>query len=258
MADPDLAKSDYAAVASGTPAKAGRRVFRPRLWPTLAAIALIPVFIALGQWQWKKASIKGDLQAELDRRSAQPPRRLSAADADTDAATLRFRQVTVRGHYEPLRQIFIDNRLYREQAGYHVLTPLRIEGSTARVLVNRGWIPASVDHRQVPEVLTPSGALELQGTAIVPGTRFFTLAPEAPGWHAVHQNLDLARYRQETGGSLLPIVIQLDPADPGGGFVRDWPRPSERLEQHLSYALQWWGFAFATVAIWLAVNWRRL
>lgn len=254
------AKTDYARPASGGATRRvfrPRSLFRPRLLPTLAAIAVIPLFIALGQWQWHKATVKSDLQAELDSRSAQPAVQLTGATVD--AATLRYRQVKVRGIYEPARQILVDNRVHREQAGYHVLTPLHIEGSEARVLVNRGWIPAGADHSQVPAVATPNGSVELSGIAIVPGTRFFTLAAETPtsGWSPVWQNLDLARYRAAAGFPLLPVVIQLDPDSTAAGFVREWPRPAERLEQHLSYALQWWGFALATVAIWLFVNWRR-
>ena len=41
------------------------------------------------------------------------------------------------------------------------------------------------------------------------------------------------------------------------GFVRDWPRPDDRKERHLSYALQWYGFAASAVLIWLALAWRR-
>ncbi|MGE5386700.1 MAG: SURF1 family protein [Betaproteobacteria bacterium] len=258
MADSETAKPDYARPANGAPTGGrGRRVFRPRLLPTLAAIVVIPIFISLGQWQWNKAAVKGSLQAELDARSQQPAVQLTGATSDAEA--LRYRKVTARGHYEPERQILIDNRTYNEQAGYHVVTPLRLEGTEARVLVNRGWIPAPARHADVPAVSTPPGTVEISGVAIVPGTRFFTLAPEpaAGGWQGVWQNLDLAGYRKAVAFPVLPVVIQLAPESPAGGFVREWPRPAERLEQHLSYALQWWGFAVATVLIWLFVNWRR-
>jgi hypothetical protein len=36
--------------------------------------------------------------------------------------------------------------------------------------------------------------------------------------------------------------------------VRDWPRPDDRKERHLSYALQWYGFAASAVLIWLALG----
>ncbi len=249
------------------------------LLPTLAAVLLVVLFIALGQWQWNKATVKGDLQTLLDARSAEPPVTLPGALLDAEA--LRYRQVVARGRYEPERQILIDNRIHREQAGYHVLTPLRIEGSEMRVLINRGWIPALAEHSQIPQVGTPEGEVEISGMAMVPGSRFFTLADEAENteraggqgqWQRVWQNLDLARYRQRIGVPLQPIVIQMgahrksdeksaekpDNTDnPSGGFVREWPRPDERLEKHLSYALQWWGFAATTLAIWLFTTFRR-
>ena len=93
----------------------------------------------------------------------------------------------------------------------------------------------------------------MTASAAVPGTRFFTLAPEpaSSGWQAVWQNLDLARYRQSVSFPLQSIVLQLDPQSAGGGFVRDWPRPDERIERHIGYAWQWFGFAAATMGIWL-------
>ena len=75
-------------------------------------------------------------------------------------------------------------------------------------------------------------------------------------FHAVRPKTAVTR-NKTAGFPLQPVVVQLDPASAAGGFARAWPRPDERLEKHLSYALQWWGFALATVAIWIAVNLRR-
>lgn len=217
------------------------------------------MFISFGQWQWNKASVKGSLQTLLDARSTEPPVQLSSALLD--AQSLRYRRVVARGVYEPERQILIDNRIYREQAGYHVVTPLRIEGSETRVLVNRGWVAALAEHHRTPEIATPDGLVEVSGMAIVPGTRFYTLGADAanPGaeWQRVWQNLDLAGYGKRVSFPLQPVIIQLAPENAAGGFAREWPRPDERLEKHVSYALQWWGFAAATVAIWITANFRR-
>lgn len=221
-------------------------------------MALVALFISFGQWQWNKASVKGSLQALLDARSAEPAIAMPVVAADGQA--LRYRQVIARGRYEPEYQILIDNRVHREQAGYHVITPLRIEGSEMRVLVNRGWVPALAEHSQTPQVATPAGTVEVSGMAIVPGTRYFTLGTEsgnAGGWQKVWQNLDLPRYGKLVSFPLQPVIIQLSPASAAGGFAREWPRPDERIERHLGYAFQWWGFALATVLIWLFVNFRR-
>ncbi len=33
--------------------------------------------------------------------------------------------------------------------------------------------------------------------------------------------------------------------------------PDERIDRHIGYAFQWWGFAGATLIIWVVVNLRR-
>ena len=174
---------------------------------------------------------------------------------------MRYRQIITRGHYEADYQILLDNRVHREQAGYHVITPLRIENSEMRVLINRGWVPALAEHSQTPQVATPTGLVEVSGMAIVPGTRYFTLGAEVAGgtsgWQKVWQNLDLPRYSKAVQFPVQPVIIQLSPASTAGGFAREWPRPDERIERHVGYALQWWGFALATALIWLVVNFRR-
>lgn len=240
---------------------AGTAGFRPRWFPTLIAALLVPLFISAGQWQWNKASAKAGLQRQLDAQGAEPAMQMPAAPVASEA--LRFRTVIARGTYEPQRQILIDNRTYRQQAGFHVLTPLRIEGGNTRVLVNRGWIPGMAEHGRVPDVATPEGVVELSGRAVIPTARFFTLenarqnAREDGTWPRVWQNLDMERYARLAGFPVQPLVIQLDPQSAGAGFVREWPRPDDRRLTNLGYALQWWTFAATTVALWLYHGFRR-
>lgn len=216
---------------------------------------LLPAFVSLGLWQWRKAEVKTTLQAELDIRSNDAP--VLMPTALVDGESLRYRRVILRGTYDATRQVLIDNRLYREQAGYHVITPLRLEGSMMHVLVNRGWLPAAADHRLLPGAEVPAGTVELTGIAVIPGQRFFNLtAQPKEGWEPVWQNLDLGRFQQVLPYPLQPVVIQLD-ADAPGGYLREWPRPDERADRHRSYALQWFGFALASLGIWAYFLVRR-
>lgn len=216
----------------------------------------MPLFIAAGQWQWNKAAAKASLQAELEARGADAA--LSMPTTRVDAESLRYRRLVARGHFEAQYQILIDNRTYRGQAGYHVITPLRLEGSEMRVLVNRGWIPLQGDRGTLPTIDTPTGPVEVSGTAIVPRTSFFTLGKgETEAAHGVWQNLDLARYGEAVSFPIKSVVLQLDADSPAGGFVREWPRPDDRRQTNLGYALQWWSFAATTVVLWLFLNFRR-
>jgi surfeit locus 1 family protein len=232
--------------------------FRPRIVPTLAAAVLLPIFVALGIWQTHRAEFKRELQAEYDTRIAGPvvaiEPRLQAADA------LRFRRVLVRGTYESDRQFFVDNRVHRGVAGFHVVTPLRIAGGDVRVLVNRGWIAGNPDRSQLPSADVPPSEVEVTGIAIVPASGQFTLGkPPAAGgaWESVWPHLDLERFAKSVPYPVQPVIVLLDPASAAGGFVREWARLDAGIKTHQSYAFQWYSLAVAVAAVYLLVHFRH-
>jgi surfeit locus 1 family protein len=228
------------------PARASRR--QAALIGGLVLAVLLPTFVSLGLWQWRKAETKTALQMELDARSHDAA--VLMPGTAVDGETLRYRRVILRGTFDASRQILLDNQLHEERAGYHVITPLQIAGSNMHVLVNRGWLPAPADHAIQPVAEVPAGEVELTGIAVLPPQRFFNLAPQpTSGWAPVWQNLDLERFRQGAHYPLQPVVVQLAAESPHG-YLRQWPRPDERADRHRSYALQWFGFAIASLGIW--------
>lgn len=228
---------------------------RVALWGGLLLLVLLPLFVSLGMWQWNKAEAKLARQADLEARSrgalVEMPRQPASAES------LRYRHFTLQGEYDGSRQILIDNRVQEGRAGYHVVTPLKLAGSDLHVLVNRGWVPAPADHSQVPAAPPPAGAVAITGIAVVPPERFFTLAPDSANrWDPVWQNLDLERFRRLDPYPIQPVVIQLDPEAPGG-YGRQWVQPEEGADRNLGYAVQWFGFAIASLGIWLYFLVRR-
>lgn len=244
--------------------RAGQWLRSPLLVGFLALLVLLPLFVSLGHWQWQKGERKATAQALRDARGGDvalslPATRVGAADAET----WQFRRVVISGHFLPERQFLLDNQVQRERAGFHLVTPFRLAGSDAVVLVNRGWLPAGASHQDLPAIATPEGLLELSGVAVLPPRRFFSLSTSGntPDWKTaalpVWQRLDLDAFAQQSGLPVHGLVLQLDPAAPAG-FARDWPRPDERVERHYSYALQWYGFALAALGIWVFFLLRRL
>ncbi len=232
--------------------------FRPSFIATVAVLLLLPVLLALGFWQLQRAAEKRALQHEYDARAIEEP--VTLAPYLQEAADLRFRRVRVRGQYDPHYQLLLDNRIYRGRPGYHVLTPLRIDGSEVRVLINRGWIALGESRAQLPSFDTPSGPLELIGVATVPSDRHFMLgtpAPLTPEVPTVWQQLDLARYRAAVPFKVQPVVLLLEPASAGGGLIRDWPRLDAGIAVHQGYAFQWFVLAAALLALYLYHGRRR-
>lgn len=232
--------------------------FRPRVGPTFLTLLLVALFIKLGLWQLHKAEAKQTLQAQLDRYSTQPP--VALPERIENPAEWRYRNVKLIGTYDPRYQILLDNQVDNERAGYHVLTPLKITGSERYILVNRGWIPASAQHSEIPKISTPTAPVEVEGSLWLPSDKIYALAAplETAHWQSVWQNLDMPRYMKSVPFTLYPVVVRLNAKSTAAGFVRNWPRPSERIETHLGYAYQWFGFAAAAVAIYLFSCFRKV
>jgi surfeit locus 1 family protein len=232
----------------------GNYVFRPGLWPTLAGFFFFVLTLWLGNWQLSRAEYKQDLQNRYDRMQQDGLVRIGSATVEKES--LLFRSVEVRGEFVPGREILLDNRVYKTIAGYHVLTPFRIEGTDRHVLVNRGWIAVVKGRRdEFPQVKPVTGIILLRGVAVDPQSRYFEFkgaAPQGKLW----QNLNFDQYQTWFGKPLQPVLIQ-QTSDTQDGLVRDWPRPDTGVSTHISYAIQWFGLAAAIAVLWLVLNVKR-
>ena len=112
--------------------------FRPRWWSFLLAIAVCAATVSLGNWQTRRAVEKRDLASRFERAGREPPVPVSASAMPPER--LVFKQLVARGEFLPQFTVLLDNKVYKGRAGYFVVTPLRLSGSTLHVLVNRGWI----------------------------------------------------------------------------------------------------------------------
>lgn len=232
-------------------------IFSPSWTGLLVLIICVPLFIKLGLWQYNKAQLKQEIQssynASLDNEALSLPAQLDNPDA------WKHKKVKVQGHYETEYQILLDNQVEDSRAGFHVLTPLKIEGRDEYVLVNRGWIAGGASHTDIPEIITPETPVEIVGLVWVPSKKIFTLESKAQKnqWNKVWQHMDLERYQSSVAIKVLPIVIKLDSKSNAGGFVRNWQLPADKIATNMGYAYQWFGFAIASILIFLYTSIRK-
>jgi surfeit locus 1 family protein len=223
------------------------------LLPTLVIIALTSLFILLGFWQLQRLGQRRAANARIVARMEQPI--LTLDGSRLDPGEIELRRATVTGQYDPANEIVLRNRTYNEIPGVHVLTPLRIAGSDAAILVDRGWIPyeqAAPGARAA--FAPPEGPITVHGVLRKTQERRGSLMPvdAAPAgggrldaWHRV----DIPLIQAQTAYPLLPLFLEevgASPAVAASGFPR--PDPDIALDEgpHLAYAIQW--FAFALIA----------
>ncbi|HEV3007623.1 MAG TPA: SURF1 family protein [Burkholderiales bacterium] len=200
--------------------------FRPRLWALALATAACAAGIALGNWQLRRA----------DEKRVLLPR------------------VAVEGEFQPRYTVYLDNKTRRGKAGYEIVTPLRLRGSPAHVLVQRGWIEAPKTRDVLPDVATPEGEIRVEGIALSRLPQPLQLKEEKS---RLRQSLDIAAYAAETGLQLQPRVIEQH-SDTPDGLARDWPRHDAGIEKHEGYALQWYSLAALAVVLAVVLSFRKI
>jgi surfeit locus 1 family protein len=232
--------------------------FQPRLVTTLAAAAGIVATLALANWQLNRAHEKEARAERLEVLARDAPVALGADEVRV--ADVEWRKVVARGRFEPRHAVFIDNRIHRGVAGYHVVMPLELgrarDGSGRYVLVNRGWIAGSPERGNAPKVITPAGTVQITGTAVVPTKRFLELSPDVTEGN-VWQNLTLERYRAAVPIAVQPVVIQQE-STLDDGLVREWDAPNLGVDKHYGYAFQWFALGATLLVFYLVTHVRRV
>lgn len=250
-----------------SPAPSVSALFAAARQPHLIGFLVLLVAVAfvcgmLGRWQLDRAQLRG-AQAEEERRAELA----GAAEVDlfdvlvpgqSFAAENVGRRVVVVGEFLTEGQLLVVDRVAEKNVGSLVLTPLRVvapgtaqDGSILPVV--RGWVPA---HTQVdsasPALVVPAGEVtvtgflqsgEAMGNLLADG-RTDSISPAAlvnywggPGYTG---------YLVQSGGNPAPaaeLTALPMPTNEQAGFNL----------RNLFYALQWWIFGGAALALWLRI-----
>jgi surfeit locus 1 family protein len=223
---------------------------RLRFWGiTAVALAVIGVTTALGAWQLGRAHQRLALEQALLRQQQRAPVGEQALLGATPATHLLQRPIVVRGTWAPRHTVFLDNRQMEGKVGFFVVTPLLLEGSGRPVLVERGWVQRNFERRDaLPAIPTPAGVVTVHGRIAPPPPKLYDFGGPPTG--VIRQNIDLPRFRAETGLPLLDLAVRQTGADPADGLLRDWPEPAGGAETNYGYAFQWWSLAALTAILY--------
>lgn len=214
------------------------------------------VFLRLGWWQWTKAAdIEQQLQTRVNQSMANP---ILLGGQMVDPKALDGVSVVVYGTFEPQGQFFLDNQQHQGRPGLHVITPLHIEGTPMRVLVNRGWIGWGSSRAELPQVVVPTGRVEVQGRAVVPVGKAPAFVSESVGnTEALRTRIRLDDIQANANFPVQPVLIWANPTDASDGLVKEWPEVTNKAPMHKGYAAQWFLMALLLLAFFLRSSYRK-
>jgi surfeit locus 1 family protein len=224
--------------------------FRPYPGLTITTLIMVAILCGLGVWQVQRLAWKEALIATVSGHMLAAPVSLDGALA-LGADDVQYRKVALSGRFDNSKEAYVFTTGAGGEPVYHVLTPF-ITDDGRTLMVDRGEIPGDLmpPHRRV----AVDGQTRLVGVWRVPDRPgWFTPGPD-PSRHVWYAR-DLAGIAAADGIRLAaPVVIEADStANPGG-----WPRGGQTVvdfpNNHLSYAITWFGLAAGLIGVYFAYH----
>lgn len=224
-----------------------------RLW---AAVVLLPaalaVLLALGTWQVKRLVWKEDLIAAIEQRSQMEPASLEQITATmADSEPVEYRTAVATGEFlHDGEQHFFAT--FNGQTGFYVYTPLELSGERY-LLVNRGFVPYDLkEAASRPESLV-EGEQRIAG--LIRGKlaeKPSFVVPDNDEAQNIYYWKDLDRMAANAGlpaDKVLPFFLDADATPVPGGLPRGGVTVIDLPNNHLQYAITWYGLALALVGV---------
>ena len=219
---------------------------RPPLLPAVAALLGLALTVSASVWQYGRGRDKDRIAAAVASANASAVMTLGAIPVAESAA--RYRRVRADGEFVAGSLVLQDNRSRGATPGYEVFMALRIAGGAMHVLVKRGWVAGNLDRGRLPDIVTPSGAVEIEGIALPPNARFLELSQGSMSG-TVWQNVTLERFAAHFPQPLQPFLLEQH-SDLADGLARDWLPPANGSARHYGYAFQWGAMATLIVVLY--------
>jgi surfeit locus 1 family protein len=234
--------------------------------PGIAVLVVLAGLIGLGNWQLDRKAWKEDLIATLGQRLASAPSELPPPGlwSSLSPAADEFRRVRFAAQFLPHEEalVFTSGSAFRPDvsgSGYWVFAPARLAGG-GLIVVDRGFVPEGRQDKAT------RAAGEVDSVTDMVGVMRW---PEQPGWFMPQadpgHNLWFVRDSQaiaqaKNWGEVAPFFIELESPRPPGGLPIPGPLRVNLPDDHLQYAMTWFGLA-AVVAVcfafWLRGRWRE-
>ncbi len=222
---------------------------KPRIWPILlATLVAFAILCALGIWQLQRLQWKQGLLAQLAANEAAVPVDLATAESFLSIGnTIEFMKVKFAATYKHgAGKTMIAT--FEGGPGWTIITPAI--GSDGRaVIVDRGRVPG----QRLESYDKPKGEVEITGVVRLhnSGQGFFDPEndPVKNAWYWWDIAAMLKASDLPASAKPVPFVVQILP----GTVTAEFPKPAEPKanlsNNHLGYALTWFGLATALLAV---------
>ena len=231
---------------------------RPALWPTLISLPIFVVSLGLGIWQMERRAWKHDILDRIAANQAAPPITLDEL-LRGDQLRFEYGRVKVAGTFLHDKEFYLAARSLKNDVGVQVVTPVRTDDGKI-VLFDRGWVPSTKKEPAKRAEGQIAGKVELTG--IVRRSQVQRqFAPDNVPDKNVWFHVDVPLMRKMAGGAPDPVLdtffLEADARPNPGGVPIGGQTRLDIPNDHLQYALTWFGIALAMAGVYLAYHWEN-
>ena len=216
--------------------------------------------VALGTWQLERREWKEALIAELDRKLSAPPTDVAPRERwpQLNPGQDEFRRVSFAAEFVPGEEalVYSSGSPLRPDAtgpGYWVFAPARLPDRSV-VVVNRGFVPEGRQDRKTRPEGTPSGTV-IVGAMRWPEPRGLFTPQDDPAKGLWFARDPAAMAAAKNWGEVAPFYIDQEAPPAPGGLPKVGPLKPSLPNNHLQYAVTWYGLALV-ILISALFYWR--
>ena len=225
---------------------------------TLIGLAIL---ITLGTWQVKRLAWKEALIASIHTRIKSAPLPLAAIEAQFKASgDVDYTPVALTGSVlNEGEQYFLST--FNGQSGWNVYAPLLLADGRF-VMLNRGFVPYDLRDPAKRPLSQPSGTEDISGLARNPlAAKPSSITPENNTKSNTWYWKDLDGMAVNAGVDktlLLPFFVDDWSEEAPGTLPVTKTTIVDLPNNHLQYAVTWYGLALALAGVWAVFTFRRV
>jgi surfeit locus 1 family protein len=230
-----------------------------RIAKPVILLAALAVLLSLGTWQVQRLHWKEGLLADIAARRTAPAVDLATIETMVaNGGDIEYRNVTATGRYlnDKERHFFAT---YDGASGFYVYTPLQLDDGRY-LFVNRGFVPYEAKEPEMRKQGQLTGRQTVTGLARarLPG-KPSSLVPDNDVAENIFYWKDLDVMASSDGlekDKIVPFFVDADKTPNPSGLPIGGVTIIDLPNDHLQYAVTWYGLAAALVAI-VAMSWYR-
>ena len=229
--------------------------FAPGILPTLITIPLVVILLGLSFWQLNRYQWKIDLLENVHQQLAAEPQLMPASGLDLDE--WNYRRVFLTGHFLHDKEIHLFAHANKGRKGFQVITPFKRSDADTTVLVNRGWVPEALKDPSRREAGNIEGEIKISGIIRKPWGKSYSFLPDSDADKNVWLFGELEAMADHLNLTVEPTFVELDDMPVPGGYPKGGQTRVTLPNNHIEYAITWFGLSLAMLAIFVLYGRRR-